>query len=253
MRSFALSALLLLISLSQILAQEEPEENNKFGVLHFHAGYGIDWSALDMADRFGRNFQLGADLDYTTPASSVIIGLTGRFLFGDQVREDPVAFLRSAEGLVASPAGVNVPLFLRMRGGYYGAHVGKLFSLSGGDKRNSIRATLGLGLLQHKIRLLDDSQSLELAEQPYIKAIDRLSNGLALRHQLGYQKIDPEGFLHFYIALEVTLASTASRRDYDLQLMQRDDRKRTDMLIGIRAAWSLPLYYTSDVERTYYY
>jgi len=206
-----------------------------------------------MADRFGRNFQLGADLDYTTPTQSYIVGITGRFLFGDKVREDPIAFLRSSEGLVASPAGVNVPVFLRMRGGYYGAHVGKLFSLSGGDKRSSIRATIGLGLLQHKIRLLDDSQSLELAEGQYLKSIDRLSNGLAIRHQLGYQKIDPDGFLHFYIALELTLASTASRRDYDLQLMQRDERKRTDMIIGLRAAWSLPLYYTTDVKRTYYY
>lgn len=248
---------LTLLSISLVLvtataAQEELVEDGAFGLFSFNVSYGLQMPLGDLADRFGRMFEIGSDLDYIN-SQSYIIGLAGRFSFGDRVNEDPIQFLRNQEGFIASPGGVNVPVFLRSRAFYLGGHVGKLFQLSSTHKLSNVRATIGAGLLQHRIRLLDESQSLPIVEGDYGKGLDRLSNGLAFRSQLGYQRIDREGFLHFYIGLELAVGFTQSRRDFDFQLGARDETSRTDILLGVRAAWTLPLGYTSDQARVYFY
>lgn len=241
-----------------LLSQEVEEStsalvNDDFGVIGLNVSYGYQTPLGDMADRFGGNFEIGADLDYITAKNGIILGLAGRFMFGDNVNEDPIAFLRNPDGSVTLPGQVTTPIFLRMRGLYFGAHAGKLIQLSERHKLNNIRATLGLGILQHRIRLLDETTSSPFIQSPYSTGVDRLTNGLAVRQQLGFQRIDRDGFFHFYIGVEAVQGFTQSRRSFDLQLGAPDVDSRLDVLIGARVAIMLSLGYTSDTSRVYYY
>ncbi len=250
--------IITLVFPSFLFSQVEEESlsslvNDDFGLISLNVSYGYQIPLADLGNRFGSHFEIGSDLDYITAKSNLIFGLAGRFMFGDDVKEDPIAFLRNSDGSVTLPDQVTTPIFLRMRATYLGAHVGKLIPLSERHKLHNVRATLGMGLLQHRIRLLDETNTSPYRQEPYISGVDRLTNGLALRQQLGYQRIDRDGFLHFYVGVEATQGFTSSRRDIDLQLGVKDTKQRLDMLIGARIAIMLSLSYTSDTSRVYYY
>jgi hypothetical protein len=69
---------------------------------------------------------------------------------------------------------------------------------------------------------------------------------------VGYQQLDLDGRINFLAGFDLTVGSTQSRRDYDFNLMGRDDTKRTDVLLGIRVGWILPVT-TGVAPGTIYY
>jgi hypothetical protein len=252
-RLFLLVLSLILLS-GGLSAQRTFEERENIGNgLLFSISLGFQEPGGDMADRFGANSNLGGGLEFITEKSNFIFGLEGGFLFGSRVKEDVIANLRMPDGEIVGGDGVFSSVALRQRGFFAGAKFGKIFRLSKSNPRDGLKITVGAGLLQHKIRIQDDSRQVNQLDGDYKKGYDRLTNGLALQQFIGYQLLSKNRLVNFYAGLEFTQGFTESRRDWNFDTMTADTERRFDMLIGVRLGWILPFYFGGDVSDSYYY
>ncbi len=241
MRVF-LAALVLFISPFLSCAQEQRLNQGTGFLLGF--SYGLNWPAADLSDRFGQHFSAGLSTEWITPKKDIIFGLDGQFIFGQQVKTDVLAALRTPEGYIYGNDKSIADIQLRQRGFYVGGKIGKIILPAADNPRAGLKLTLGIGFLQHKIRIQDDpSRSVPQLSQEYKKGYDRLTNGLALNQFVGYQKLAPDRGLNFFIGIESIQAFTANRRSFNFDTQSSDTENRLDLSFGIRAGWVLPFYY----------
>lgn len=203
--------------------------------------YGIHLPLADMQDRFGMNFQLGGHLERMHSKSKILYGSSFHFLFGSVVREDVLANLRTTDGGIIGNDRRFANVGLRERGFNAQLYFGKIFNLVEGHYASGIKLTVGAGLLQHKIRIQDNSRTVAELSGDYIKGYDRLTNGLSANLFLGYQHLGKNRRINFIAGMDFIAAFTQSRRDFDFLLMRKDDTQRTDLLVGFKAGWILPI------------
>lgn len=215
--------------------------------------YGAQLPAGTLQERFGPNFIAGGGLDWQWGAKNWVLGLDAQYLFGNEVKEDPLAGLRTKEGYIIGNDREVADIPLRERGFYVGLTAGRVFPVNSVQStRAGWRFNLGLGFLQHKIRIQDDPQRSVLnLNDTYKKGYDRLSNGLAFQQFFGYQALSKDRRSNFLAGLELLQGFTRSRRSFDFATQTRDQQKRVDLLIGIRLGWILP-FYIEKAEDIYY-
>ncbi|MEQ1747626.1 MAG: hypothetical protein ABMA02_19515 [Saprospiraceae bacterium] len=236
-----------------VYAQKFPEHrekvvNNDGSAVLLHLSGGLHVPGGDFADRFGSTGSFGLGLEWIT-AKNVSFGLEGHYIFGSDVKEDPLAILRTPEGGIIGNNQLLADVSLRARGIYAGASIGKLFTF--GKKRSGIRITLGAGMLQHWIRAQDDGNSVVQITGDYEKGYDRLSGGLALNQFVGWQHLGPDRRSNWFIGLEFNQGFTNTQRDWDFSEMRKLDGNRTDLRFGIRLGWTLP-FYQKPADQIYY-
>lgn len=235
--------LFLLLTAFNCFAQQR---KNTYTALLFQLSYGGHIPAGDLADRFGANFSIGGGIDLLTEKGNWILGIKGNNLFGKTVKEDVLAMIRDRDGFIIgnSTAGIGeyALVVLRQRGLYMGGHLGKIFSLSKNNTRSGIRVTIGLGLLQHKIRLQDESGNANQIAGEYSKGYDQLSNGLAIEQFIGYQHIGKNRGFNFFAGFEFIQAFTQNRRNFNFATRTTDTNQRFDALLGFRLGWTIPIY-----------
>lgn len=242
---------LMLSTTALTLTAQSWDGNNEGKVLLINFGYGPQFPFSDMGARFGTFFSPELSLDYLTN-DNWIIGLQGHFLFGGNVKDDPLLFLRLENGSIIGNDREPADIQLRMRGSYYGLRVGKLIGLSSTNDRSGLRLMAGLGLLQHRIRIQDDPfRSVPQLEGEYGKGYDRLTNGLAAHQFIGYQTIGKNTGINITLGLEFYEGFTRSRRSFDFATQSVDDANRLDFIVGFKAAFSLP-YFLSNADEIYY-
>lgn len=214
--------------------------------------YGFQTPSGDLSARFGSNFSLGAGFQWMSKESNWLIGIQGQFLFGQRVKEDVLSPLRTAEGFLIGNDRDPADIQLRERGGYLGLQIGKLVSLDQNNPRSGLRISLGGGILQHRIRIQKDPvRTVAQLEGDYAKGYDRLTNGPALYQWAGYQVFSKNGQVNFYVGLEAIQGFTRGRRDWQFDVQQPYTGSRLDLLWGIRAGLTLPVYYGST-EKIWY-
>jgi hypothetical protein len=205
----------------------------------------------DLADRFGNNFNAGGTFQWKTK-SNWIFGIDGNFIFGEDVKENTIlSGISTSQGYIIGEGGFYADVYLYERGFMFQAKGGKIFPVIGPNPNSGLMATLGVGLLQHKIRIEDKGNTAPQVSDDYKKGYDRLTNGLSLTQFLGYANFGNHRLINFQAGFEFTEAFTKSRRNFDFDTMERDDKSRFDLLIGIRVAWIIPLYKRTPSE--YYY
>jgi len=208
-------------------------------------------SSGDMADRFGNNFTAGAAFHRKT-RSNWIWGVEGQFLFGGSVREDSILRnITTSQGYILTDNGTYADVILHERGYSVIAQVGRLFPVFGPNPNSGLTVLLGVGFLQHKIRIEDRGNEVSGLAGDYKKGYDRLTNGLCLSQFAGYRNFSNNRRLNFYIGLEAVEGFTRSRRSVNFDTMQEDTSGRFDLFFGIKAGWIIPLY--KKLPRTYYY
>ncbi|MBK6949614.1 MAG: hypothetical protein IPH16_17425 [Haliscomenobacter sp.] len=231
-------------------AQASPLNTGKAWV--GEVSYGFQIPSGDLSARFGPNVSLGAGIQWMSQKSNWLIGVQGQFLFGQRVEEDVLSTLRTAEGFIIGNDRDPADIQLRERGGYLGIQVGKLFSLDQDNPRSGLRISLGGGSLQHRIQIQKDPvRTVAQLEGDYAKGYDRLTNGPALYQWTGYQVFSKNRQVNFYIGLETIQGFTRGRRDWQFDLQQPYTGARLDLLWGIRAGLTLPIYYGST-EKIWY-
>ncbi len=244
---------LILFLISGALLPAQTSELNKGNGILLNFTFSGQLSGADLAQRFGPSLSVGSGADWLTEKQNFLFGLEGYYFFGEEVKQDVLALLRTPEGEIIGNDRSYADIQLRQRGFYLGALVGKLFSISAKNPRAGLRAALGAGLLQHKIRIQDDPfRAVPQLTGDYKKGYDRLSNGLALRQQVGYQVLSTDRRVNFYIGLECTQGFTRSRRDFNFDTRSQDTTRRLDLQYGVRLAWVLPFYVGKTAGEIYY-
>ncbi len=249
----SIAALLLISGIAVTASAQLPRyyqqqaKNNEGNIMTANILFGGHLPLADLSDRFGNHLSAGLGLDYITQKDWVM-GVHGYFYFGTDVKEDVIASVKGSDGLIFGGIGDIATVELRQRGIQLEAHVGKIFRLDD-KKRSGIRATLGGGFYQHKIRIQDDPVvSVPQLNSNYKKGYDRLSNGLGLTQFIGYQHLGNLRRANFIIGIEITEAFTQNRRSFNFDTRSADTSSRFDLVIGIRAAWQLPFYLGETAE-----
>lgn len=234
--------------LSAQVSSTEPK-----GVVLSKFTYGAQLPAGTLQERFGSNFIAGGGLDWQWGPKNWLLGLDAQYLFGNRVKEDPLAGLRTQEGYIIGNDREVADIPMRERGFYAGVTAGRVFPVNPKQSsRAGWRFNVGVGFLQHKIRIQDDPQRSVLnLNTEYKKGYDRLSNGLALQQYFGYQALSKDRRSNFMAGVEFMQGFTQSRRSFDFATQARDQRKRVDLLFGIRLGWILP-FYAEKAEDIYY-
>ncbi len=246
-----LIVLIIFSALSSANSQDWDIEINQGRAFLLHLGYGPQLPAADLKDRFGMNFSIDVAGDFITN-DNWLFGAQWQYLFGNEVKEDVLVNLRTAEGFIIGNDRTPADIQLRQRGSYYGLRVGKLIGIGEKNSRAGLRVHLGAGILQHRIRIQDDpTRTVPQLTGDYRKGYDRLSNGLALHQFVGYQVLGKDGGVNFVLGLEFFEGFTQNRRDFDFDTRTQNTEGRLDLLIGLRASWTLPFYF-SPAEDIYY-
>ncbi len=215
----------------------------------FNVGYGFQVPGGDLKNDFGINQDLSFGLAYIH--QQFLFGIESSFLFGNKVKVDPLADLRVENGGIVTVNNELGQTILSERGYYVGGHVGLIQPISSKNRRSGIRITLGSGLFQHKIKIVDVTEGIRQLDQPYIKGYDRLTNGLAFKEFIGYQHFSNNRLLNFFIGVEGVQAFTQNRRSYNFDTMMKDETKRLDMLFGLKLGWCVPIFFEDGSDRYY--
>lgn len=210
--------------------------------------YGYQFPDGDMAKRFGENSIIQLNVDYKT-RKQWIFGVNGSYLFGKKIRETGIFNnIITSDGYVISQSGEFADVRLYERGFTIAATAGRMFSTIKPNPNSGIVVNVGVGIMQHKMRIEVIGNDVPQLNKQYKKGYDRLTNGLLLTEDLGYMYLSNNRILNFYIGLQFMQGFTQNRRSYNFDQMQQDTRKRLDMLYGGRIAWILPLYKKAPQE-----
>ena len=132
------------------LAQENTNKPIDGSLTIFSIGYGVDLPIANLKDRFGENLKFTIGGEHIS-AGNWIYNVDFFFLFGTKIKEDVLASFRTREGFILGDDGLYADVFLRQRGLFLGAGMGRLFQLKE-DSRSGIKLLLNAGILQHNIR-----------------------------------------------------------------------------------------------------
>lgn len=230
----------LLYILFFILSSNLFGQNKNLGLLAKFS-YSIHTSAGDLGDRFGLHYSPGIQLDYRIN-NKITFGPEFNFQFGNKVKDDVIEPLRDNLGLIIGENTVSSEVFLRQRGTYLGLNFGLLNKIGQIKSGNFLHTQFSIGHWQHKIRIIDDTNSAAQIRGDYIKLYDRLTNGLALKQVVGLTHLSTRNATNYFIQLEIMEGFTENRRNWDAILQAKDNTKRIDISIGFRIGWILPLF-----------
>ncbi len=248
---FRLRAMATSVLIFTAIASTCAQGKNSITWLEFRYGYHIPLS--DLADRFGGSTDLGLGIEAARLKGNVFLGADGSFFFGNKVKEDVLAGLRSFDGTIIGKDGRPGDVNLKERGWYIGLNAGKIFPTSANENNlTGIRGQIGAGLLQHKVRVQDNSESIFALKKENLKGYDRLTNGAAIHLAVGFQYHSPKNNLHFSLMGDMYAARTQSRRDFDYPTSGYLSGKRMDLLAGMTLAYIVTISRNSKPDHIYY-
>jgi hypothetical protein len=234
------------------LAQGSVRDTSLFDP-HVTMSYAYQLPGGDMANRYGDNSNLSLGF-HIKSRTQWYYGVQGQFIFGSSVKQES-GFLGNlmVEGnYVLDNDGYPATLVIQQRGFAVSADVGRLFTVVGPNLNSGILVKTGVGFMQHKIRIEHQETSIAQLEGDYLKGYDRMANGPAATAFLGYYHMSNNRLINFVIGLEGWRGFTEPRRSMNFDTGQIESGVRNDILIGLRAGWTLHLYKRMSDNYFYY-
>jgi len=242
---------MLLISFLGFQVQGQEEESEIFDGIYLGFQYGAYIPAGDLADRFGNNFGLGANIE-VLKNKKWVYGVEGQFHFGRNVQESVAGELVDERGVLINTSFNLADVDVRERGIHIFGKFGRVHDLWHETSISGIKWTFGVGYLQHKIRLKDADQAVPYFDDPYVRGYDRLTAGFSLDQFVGYQYLDRNGRLNVYVGLEFIEAFTKSQRGLNYNTKIVDDQSRVDILMGAKIGLQITIRSYKDKDDIWY-
>lgn len=251
MRTSFIVGIAVFIGLANISQAQQSVSDSVIGVVLIDVTYTLQSPGGDLSDRFGLNSAVGGSFYYKTK-SNWLIGASGNFMFGSDVKERTMLDgFRDENGGILGTTGLYANVLLYQRGFNLEARVGKIFPWFGPNPNSGIMVTAGVGFLQHKIRFEDSVEEVPLLLDDNAKGYDRLTNGLMISQFIGYRYLGNRRLMNFIAGIEVMEAFTRNRRQFNYDTRSEDNESRLDLLYGFRIGFTLPLY--KRVPKEFYY
>ena len=243
------SIFILAFFLSVMLQGQDSIEHTTGSFILPHLHYGVGLPGVDLANRFGSHFDLGLGNSVLTDRG-FYFGFGCNLLFGSDVKENVLSSLLTIEGGIIGADMQFASIFLRERGFHAYARTGFLFKIRDFGKASGILCTGGIGILSHRIRFVDDFDSLIQLAEPYTRGYDRLSRGVSFHQFLGYLHLSKNRLVNFMAGFEFTQGLTRSVRRYNYDQRSADTDQRIDLLSTLKIGWIFPISLTR--EQRYY-
>jgi len=250
---FQKSTYILILFFIVAIAFSQKTEDKKHNVIGISVTYAYQIPGGDLADRFGGNSNIGLTAWYKLK-SNWIFGFDYTYMFGRNLKDEASTIfdnITTSDGHIIDKYGQFSAVMISERGFYTGLKIGKIIPFTKYNVNSGLLLSFGMGLLQHKIFIENDGNVTPQIIGDYKKAYDKLTNGLALQQFIGYMYIGRSKLTNFFVGFEFTQAFTQSRRDYDVNLMKKDDKKRIDLLYSLRIGWIIP-FYKREAKDFYY-
>ncbi len=204
--------------------------------------YGIQIPAGDMDNRFGINSKIGLDYSYKFK-SNLFLGVNFGYIFGGKVKEDSIlAGIGNEDGLIIGNDGKFAEIRMFERGYYVSLTFGKLFTFKKPNPNSGLLLVAGPLFMQHKISIQTIGNTVPQLDKQYKKGYDRLTNGAGLHESIAYYYFSNHYLVNFYFGFDFIQAFTENRRDFNYDTMEKDNKKRVDLLFGLKVGWMLPIY-----------
>jgi len=206
----------------------------------------------DFEDTFGTTNTVGGAIGYKTK-SNWQFDIEGGFMFGSDVkRQDLLNDIINMAGDATDAEGELVKLIYDIRGHSFFASASKIFPVLSTNGNSGIIIKAGIGYIQHRIKIdFRDGEVFQLSDDN-LKGYDRLHTGLAAKQFLGYQHYGKKNLLNFYFGLEMVEGFTKNRRGFNYDTRSFDNGNKTDLLLGLRFGWSIPIRERASEEFYYY-
>lgn len=241
---------ILLHSVLTLRAQYQVRDSSLFNP-HVGVSWGFHVPGGDMADRFGNNGSVGVGF-HIKSKTNWYYGVQGSYIYGKRVTEPGLlSNLYTERGEILDDQGQIATIFIQQRGYMITADFGRLFNVLSPNPNSGILVYGGVGFMQHKIRIEHQENEIRFLDGDYEKGYDRLTNGLCTYQFAGYSLMSNSRLINFFVGAECFQGFTQSRRELNFDTMERDTRKRLDVLLGLRAGWVINLY-RRDPDEFYY-
>ena len=196
---------------------------------------------------------VGADLGLKTKSNwSFETGFN--YYFSGKVKGTDSLFrlITNSTGSIMDGDGQPADIDVDMRMWSLRLAVGKIFPINQDHRNSGIQAKIGAAYSQRYIYIKNPDNRVAALSGDYKKGYDRLTGGFGLYQFVGYVHLSKTKYNCFYIGLEATECFSKRQREWDFSLMGQDDRRFTDIWIGLKAGWIIPLYKKEDQD-TYYF
>lgn len=221
--------------------QAQVDSSDFISFFHINTGYQLPMA--DMKDRFGTNAIVGAGFVLKTK-SNWTMDLSYNYLFGSTVKNeaDYLKNILSNEGFIIDGNGEMAEIKMMERGWNAFVGLGKIFPVVSNSYNSGIWFKASIGLLEHKIMIHNPKNITPQIKGDYKKGYDKLANGIAVNPFIGYVWLNKKRVINSFVGIEMVASWTESRRSYNFVEANQDKEKRFDMLLGIKAAWIIPIY-----------
>lgn len=206
----------------------------------------------DMKDRYGGNSAVGGTFGFKVK-KNFIFGFDGAFMFGNQVKnKSHLQHIAIDNNILMLTDGTLQTVYIVERGYMLKVYAGKIFPFARPNKNSGIVFSIGVGLMQHRLRFEVDKNDAPPLNEEYRKGYDRLTSGLVVAPFIGYQYMSTSKRMNVYGGIEFNAGFTQGRRTWNYDTNSAGDGKRKDMLIAFKVGWMLPLYFKAT-DKYYYY
>ena len=219
-------------------------------IIDFSYGYKVPGG--DLGNQFGNSSEVGISFLIKTK-SNLLFGADWNYIFGNTVKD--VSFsngFRDQYGGILANNGLYSEIYFTQRGFSLSGKFGILIPVLSPNPNSGIMLLGGIGMLQYKIKIEDRYQEVPLLSgDNYFPGYDRLSNGVMFTEFVGYRLLSSRRLVNVFGGFEFSQALTKNRRDVNYDTGEKDSRQKTDLLMGIKIGFSLPLY--KQVAHDFYY
>lgn len=237
----------ILVGLSFFDVKSQAVTKYMFGFGH---GGGIPMG--DLKTRFGNQFESTFGIYRYGLKKDWIVGIEANIFYGKVVKEDVLAPLRVDDNPLLGINETFSSILLRERGSSGYLTVEKVFSFQEESTHRGLKIGLGAGLMQHFVRIQDDTQNNSYLQGDYIKGFDRFTFGPAIKQAVGYHFYSDAFTYNFSLMLEFEQGFTKNIRNVNFDTMMQDSARRLDMMINLKAKFYIVAFSSGDAEDIYY-
>ncbi len=235
---------------AQFVIDKPVTKDTAYTIPMLNISYAFQWTASDMADRFGRNYNLGGSFMVKTK-KNWIYGFKGNYLWGGNVNDENIlSNLRNSDGEVIDNQGRLTKVHLGQRGSSFFLIGGKMINKLAPNKNSGFIFYGGFGMLQHKVSIKFQDDIASLTDE-HKKGYDRFSLGYAVNGFAGYLFLSKNRLLNFFGGFDYTYGVTKSLRKYNYDTQEPDTKSYTNILYGARLGWIIRL--NKRQSKDYYY
>ncbi len=215
--------------------------------------YGGNWTAGDLAERYGYFNHVGVSAGYKTN-KNWYYGIDANFMFGNQTRISGIFdHLVDDKGNITDINGDTAIVVIYPRGLNVNASFGKLIPVLSPNSNSGILIHIGAGYLLHRLRIETNQQVVPQIELDYKKGYDRLTIGVNFHQFIGYSFLANSGAYNFYGGFYIQEGLTKNQRTifFDQPDVPVSTATRLDIQYGFRLGWYIPFYKRQPKE--YYF